>query len=217
MHYQTVLAAADDHYLKGAETIMVGLMLFDLEWRNIEAGHAWAEAGVNDQAAKLGMTYPNVGAYVLDLRQHPRERIHWLEVAVGAARRLKQPNHEGAALGNLGLAYADLGETRRAIELYEKRLEIARALGDRRGEGNVLGNLGVAYKNLGEIRRAIDLLEQSLIIDREIGNRRAEGAALGNLGNAYADLGETGRAIELYEQRLGVRRRGAFIYDVLAE
>ena len=62
-------------------------------------------------------------------------------------------------LGNLGIAYADVGEVRRAIDLYEQRLVIARELGDRRGEGTVLGNLGIAYKNLGEVRRAIDLYE----------------------------------------------------------
>jgi len=42
---------------------------------------------------------------------------------------------EGADLGNLGAAYADLGEPRRAIEYYEAALAIARAIGDRRGEG----------------------------------------------------------------------------------
>ncbi len=39
------------------------------------------------------------------------------------------------ALGNLGIARADLGETRKAIELYEQWLAIAREIGDRHGEG----------------------------------------------------------------------------------
>ena len=65
---------------------------------------------------------------------------------------------KGNALGNLGTAYAALGETRRAIELYEQALVIAREIGDRRGEGNALGNLGIAYAALGEPRRAIELL-----------------------------------------------------------
>ena len=52
---------------------------------------------------------------------------------------------EGAALGNLGLAYADLGEVNKAIEFYKQVLVIAREIGDRRGEGSALGNLGNAY------------------------------------------------------------------------
>ena len=41
---------------------------------------------------------------------------------------------ESIALGNLGLAYADLGESRKAIENYEQALKIDREIGDRRGE-----------------------------------------------------------------------------------
>src|SRR5260370_32663152 len=117
-----------------------GLMLFDLGQRNIESGQAWAEAeaGGNDQAAWLGIAYPLGGAHALNLRQHPRERIRWLEMAVDAARRLRQRNNKGAALGNLGLAYKHLGETRTAIEFYNKQLVIVREIGDRRGEGAAL-------------------------------------------------------------------------------
>ena len=63
------------------------------------------------------------------------------------------------ALGNLGLAYSDLGETRKAIEYYEQDLAIARETGDRRGEGMTLGNLGNAYSDLGEPRKAIEYYE----------------------------------------------------------
>ena len=61
------------------------------------------------------------------------------------------------------IAYAHLGETRKAIEFYEQALMIAREIGDRRGEGNALGNLGIAYADLGETRKAIEFYEQALI------------------------------------------------------
>lgn len=76
--------------------------------------------------------------------------IQFCEQQLAIVREIGDRRGEGNALGNLGLAYADLGETHRAIQLYEQRLTIAREIGDRRGEGNALGNLGVAYKNLGE-------------------------------------------------------------------
>jgi tetratricopeptide (TPR) repeat protein len=208
-HYKNVLAAANELYIEGGQSLLRGLALFDLEWGNIQAGHAWVAAQADPADAdvtRLGMTYPDVGAYVLYLRQHSRERIRWLEIALAAARRLQHRKGEGVALGNLGLAYADLGETRRAIQFYEQRLTIAREIGDRRGEGNVLSNLGLAYADLGETRRAIQFHEQALLVDREIGYRRNEGNALGNLGLAYADLGETRHAIQFYEQQLAIVR-----------
>jgi len=207
-HYETVLRATKELYKQGGEAITRGLALFDLEEKNIQAGQAWAEANAekDDTAAQLCSDYPDAGAYVLNLRQHPRERIRWLESALAAARRLKRREAEGAHLGNLGLAYADLGETRKAIEYHEQALVIDREIGDRRGEGADLGNLGLAYAALGETRKAIEYHEQALVIDRGIGDRRGEGTALGNLGNAYYSLGETRKAIEYYEQHLTIAR-----------
>ena len=208
-HYRNVLAAANELYKKGGESVLRGLALFDLEWGNIQAGHAWVAAQtdeVDTDVVRLGMTYPNAGTYVLSLRQHSRERIRWLEITLAAARRLQDREVEGIALGSLGLAYANLGKARRAIQFYEQALLIHREIGDRRGEGNALGNLGNAYKTLGETRRAIQFYEQRLTIAREIGDRRGEGTALGNLGLAYANLGETRRAIQFYEHALLIHR-----------
>jgi tetratricopeptide (TPR) repeat protein len=208
-HYKDVLAAADTLYLEGGESLLRGLALFDLEWGNIQAGHAWvaAQADAADaDVAQLGMAYPDVGVYVLNLRLHSREWIRWLEIALAAARRLQHREGEGVALGNLGTAYKNLGETRRAIQFHEQHLAIAREIGDRRGEGIALGSLGTAYHLLGETHSAIEFYEQRLTIAREISDRRGEGAVLGNLGIAYTNLGETRRAIQFQEQYLAIAR-----------
>jgi tetratricopeptide (TPR) repeat protein len=207
-HYLTVLEECDDLYLKGGDAIKSGMALFDVERRNIEAGQKWAcwHASGDEVAARLCNNYPNAGVYVLNLRQHPRELISWLEAALAAARQLKEHVAEGYHSGNLGLAYAALGETRRAVEFQEQALVAFREIGDRRGEGNALGNLGLAYAALGETRRAIEFYEQRLVIAREIGDRRGEGNALGNLGITYKNLGETRRAVEFYEQQLTITR-----------
>jgi tetratricopeptide (TPR) repeat protein len=203
-HYLNVLAAADDLYLRGSDSVTKGLALFDLEVTNIKAGHDWVVAHQQDDdaAAEWCWEYPDAGVYCLRLRQHPRDRIRWLETALTAARRLNRRNWEGTALGNLGVVYRNLGEYRRAIEYQEKCLAIAREIGDRRGEGAALGNLGNAYDSLGEYRRAVEYHEQDLQITREIGDRRGESSALGNLGNAYSSLGEHRRAIKCHGQAL---------------
>jgi tetratricopeptide (TPR) repeat protein len=117
-------------------------------------------------------------------------------------REIGDRTGEGIALGNMGIAYADLGETGRAIQFFEQRLTLAREIGDRRGEGNVLGNLGTAYLHSGETHRAIQFFEQALLIDREIGDRRGEGNALWNMSLALDQLGERAQAIKHAEQAL---------------
>jgi tetratricopeptide (TPR) repeat protein len=205
-YYRGVLAKANNMFLN--KEPIAGLALFDREWENIREGQAWAakRAPRAIDAARLCQAYADAGADCLDLRLHPRQRIQWLDAALASARKIGDRRGEGAGLGNLGRAYADLGETRRAIEHFEQALVIHREIGDRRGEGIALGHLGIAYGHLGETRRAIEHYEKALAIDREIGDRRGEGADLGNLGLAYADLGEARRAIELYEQALVIDR-----------
>ena len=218
-HYREVGDAADKLYLQGGENVLRGLQLFDRERAHMEAafdflasslspapsgGKGWGE-GARDFAALLVALVDAVVYTGQELRFHPRQRIQWLEAQRDAARITKHRQAEGNALGNLGLAYADLGEPRKAIEFYEQGLVIDREIGDRRGEGTDLGNLGIVYKNLGEPRKAIEFYEQQLKIVREVGDRRGEGNALGNLGNAYANLGEARKAIELYEQDLAIR------------
>jgi tetratricopeptide (TPR) repeat protein len=89
------------------------------------------------------------------------------------AREIGDRRGEGAALGNLGLAYKDLGEPRRAIEYHEQDLVIAREIGDRRGEGAALGNIGDTYADLGEPRRAIGFLREAVGIFEAIESPRA--------------------------------------------
>ncbi len=169
-HYADVLGAADDLYLQGGAAIMRGLALFDAEWTNIQAGQAWAarHAGDDDINARLCVRYPDAGAYVLSLRQHPREQVNWLQQALVAARKANDRRGEGNALGNLGLAYAALGEPRRAIEFYEQALVIRREIGDRRGEGTDLWNMSVTLDVLGERVQAIAHAEAALKIREQI-------------------------------------------------
>ena len=213
-HYQHLIARASALYLEGGEALKQGLALFDLERENIEAGWAWAESLIaeDEQAAQLCLDYAGAGRYVLTLRQHPRDQIKRAEGQLTAARRLKNRQHEGAALGNLGIAYAMLGETIKAIEFHNEYLTFAREMGDRRAEGGALGNLGLAYKALGEAREAIEFHEQALVIHRELGYRQGEGSQLGNLGVAYAMLGESRRAIEFYETSLVIHRELGDLY-----
>ena len=207
-HYFAVLSRADSLFRSGSDKALVGLALFDEERVNISAGRRWASANVSLDvtATRLTFDYTDTGSCVLELRLAVREWIVWLEDAVAACRSLGDRGAEGSALGNLGLAWADLGETDRAVSLHENHLTIAREIGDRRAEASALGNLANAAADLGKTDRAIELYEQALATARETGDRRSEGSALGNLGTVRASVGETDRAIEHFEQHRAIAR-----------
>jgi tetratricopeptide (TPR) repeat protein/Cdc6-like AAA superfamily ATPase len=207
-HFLAVLAQANSLYLAGGEALTQGMTLFDVEYENIKAGQQWAalKSAENQEAARLCMEYPNSGAYVIDLRLHPRERKDWLSAALKAAQLQTDRASEGDILSNLGSAYLDLGAIPEAISHYGQALKIHQELRDRAGEGADLGNLGLAYAALGELPKAIELYEKQLPLAREIKDRRSEGNALANLGLAYYSLGNTSQAIDFLERRLVIAR-----------
>jgi tetratricopeptide (TPR) repeat protein len=207
-HYCRVLEQAGALYMSGHEHVLAGVALFDQERYQIAAGQAWAIVNLHDagQAARLASEYPHAAPFVLSLRLSPRQRIRWLEDGVAGARLTGDRMQETRHIGNLGTAYAALGNPQRAIDLYEEALRVGREIGDRRHDAIVLGNLGVEYQRLQNTSRAIELYEQQLIAAREIGDRRIEEIALGNLGVAHKVLGDIPKAIQFYEQALAVDR-----------
>ena len=214
--FKRLLSYADDLFTSGEsdeeerqQSRQQAFNLYTIEETEIVAARDWliqqVEAGTNDDpVCQLCSDMYGNAVFLLDVRMSTRERIPWLHAANTACRRTGDRRGEGAALGNLGLAYADLGEVHKAIEYSQQALAIAQEIGDRLGEGNHLGNLGIAYRSLGEVHKAIEYYQQSLIIHREIGDQRGEGTDLGNLGLAYANLGEVHKAIEYYQQSLTI-------------
>jgi len=90
------------------------------------------------------------------------------------AREIGDRRGEGNALGNLGNAYAALGETKRAIEFYEQRLKIAQEIGDRQGESNACWNYGLALEKLAEFGRAAELMQVTVDYEKYIDHPDAE-------------------------------------------
>ena len=129
------------------------------------------------------------------------------EQHLAIAREIGDRRDEGNALGNLGLAWDDLDEPRKAIEYYEQNLAIAREIGDRRGEGNALGNLGIAWADLGETRKAIEYYEQDLAITREIGDRRGANTRCEISRWRTTSLGDTPEAIRCACKYAGSERQ----------
>ena len=166
-----------------------------------------------EEKKKEADRFLDLGNQQFDVSQFEAALNSW-QKALQIYREIKDRRGEGAALGNLGIAYDSLGNYPKAIDYQEQRLAIAREIKDRRGEGQSLGNLGGAYYSLGNYPKAIEYQEQRLAIAREIKDRQGEGTALGNLGSAYYFLGNYPKAIDYQEQRLAIARE---IKDRLGE
>jgi tetratricopeptide (TPR) repeat protein len=79
------------------------------------------------QANLLGVNYCDVGRV--------RESLLYFQQGLAIAQQQTDRGWQGVFMGNLGVACVTLGETQRAIELYEQAFEIIHKMGDRRDEG----------------------------------------------------------------------------------
>jgi tetratricopeptide (TPR) repeat protein len=167
--------AQDELHSKGQQ--LAGLVLFDQERTNTNAGWAWtlAHAGTSGGDTLLNRyanaTAHNIGELRYDMR---RERIPKLEAALAADRRRNNRSGESAWLSNLGTVYSDLGEYQQARSYYEQQLTIAHELGDQRGESIASWNLGELLAQQGDRVQAESLLQFCVDYERSIGHPDAE-------------------------------------------
>ena len=98
---------------------------------------------------------------------------------------------------------------RKALEKYEKALELLPPQNDRPGAAVTLGLIGTVHYLLGERQKALDAFQQQLQLWRAEGERQREVAeSLHNIGTVYSAMGMTPKAIEFYEEALPLRRSG---------
>jgi CHAT domain-containing protein/uncharacterized protein HemY len=98
------------------------------------------------------------------------------------------------------------GEYPKALQTYQRVLEIRRKLGDKAGIGQTLNNIGVISNVFQQNDKALEILQQALTIRREIKDRAGEGETLDALGGLYFSLEQDEKSLLTLQQALEIRR-----------
>ncbi len=109
--------------------------------------------------------------------------------------------HHYGIYNNRGNSYGDLGQHERAIEDYDKAIEINPEY------AAAYYNRGNSYGDLGQHERAIEDYDKAIEINPEYA------AAYSNRGNSYGDLGQHERAIEDYDKAIEINPEYADAYS----
>lgn len=67
----------------------------------------------------------------------------------------------GATLNNIGEVYRTLNDMFKALDHYNKSLQLLRKIGNKFGEARTLDNIGKVYAVIGETRKALHYYCQS--------------------------------------------------------
>jgi tetratricopeptide (TPR) repeat protein len=120
------------------------------------------------------------------------------------ARLKKDRNFEQKALSSLGLCFARLGQTQKAIQYFEEQLEIVREQDDPKKLCELLANLGDANAILGNIERARNFYQEQLAIANTQGYLAHVGSSYNDLGFVHVKQNEILKGIECYVKALDV-------------
>jgi len=143
-----------------------------------------AEYGCNEACWKLA-------AAMLGFFNARRYLADWTSThlaALGAAQAAEDLVGEAWIQNNLGFVYFYWAETqRKALDCFERSLQLRVRLGDRLGEAIALNNVGGAYHRLGDHAEAIRALEEAARIREELGDELGVGQAYLNIGCILTD------------------------------
>ena len=92
----------------------------------------------------------------------------------------------------------------KAVEYFERALQLRVAVSDRQGEATTLNHFGRAYDLWHEPRKALEYYDKALPIWRAVGDRNGEVAALYGIARAQSDTGELLQASATTEAALAI-------------
>lgn len=106
-----------------------------------------------------------------------------------------------------GYNFFQVSQNDKAIECFQKALEIIRKQGNEGEIATFLSNIGSVYDSLGQHDKAIEHYQQALEIDRKLGREAEVAVRLNNIGSVYDSWGQYKKAIEYYQQALEINRK----------
>ncbi|MBD2330036.1 tetratricopeptide repeat protein [Alkalinema sp. FACHB-956] len=95
---------------------------------------------------------------------------------------------------------------RKAIDLFEKALQLSRVANAQDKQAFSLLVLGRISHDFGKTQKALDYYNQALPLLRAIGDQNGEAITLNNIGLGYSDLGEKQKSLDYYNQALPLLR-----------
>ncbi len=112
----------------------------------------------------------------------------------------------GLLYSTYAICYQKLGELDRALEYFNKSLEISKELGWREGLALAYGGIGVVYEMKDDLDKALEYQNKSLEISKDLGSKEGTAIQYGNIGIVYKIKGDLDKALEYYNKSLKISK-----------
>jgi predicted ATPase len=172
----------------------------EAERDNVRAALSWSfDAGCEEEALEI----------LTSLRRFwwvrgPAEGLVWLEKALARARAT--PERRAPALEAAGGCAWFIGDSERALELFEEGLCLFRKVGDRAGVAIMLTRMGPPLQAAGRAEEADAVVREGLAVHRELGDKGEMMLCLHMLGGFAFERGDRKEARALLEESAAICR-----------
>jgi len=199
--------------LEQSSLTLLGNVYADLgQYESAVAAHqqSLALAQQLSNLAAVGEALNNLGNIYADSGQFP-QALDAYEQALATAESIQDPYTQSITLGNLGAFYQiHLGDYIKALELYQRSVEIPLTAIDPRQALEAKQILASQYSRMGSVLQvlaepedAIATYAQGLTLARDLNNPLLEAEILNNLGTLqYQVFGDYRQAIDYFQQSL---------------
>ncbi|MGH2395152.1 MAG: tetratricopeptide repeat protein, partial [Candidatus Limnocylindria bacterium] len=127
--------------------------------------------------------------------QRSAEALPYLDEARVIFRESDDRRGEAEVAGIRARALRHLGDSDRAVAVYEEAIELCRSIGYRHGEGLSLVNLSALHHLRGDVAAALSGYDRAAQVFGDLGNKRGEAMVLANAASArHTLLGDDDRA-----------------------
>lgn len=150
-----------------------------------------------------------IDVYIMDgyLFSQPDSARYYAKLYYDYAVKSNQATYAAKASNQQGVSYHIMGDYDKAMEYYQKCLEIHKKNKNNSGISTSLHNIGMVYDEKGDFEKAIDYYTQSLKIKEMIGDDDEISSTLNNLALIYQNQGLLAKAIEYHTRCLKINEK----------
>lgn len=162
-----------------------------------------AVSGLND-SLKIETYLDNSWKY---RSSNPTEAIKLGIIALNLSQERDFPVLEAKALNFLGVAYTNIGQYKKALQLHQTALDKAKEANDWKQTGYSFNNIGGVYCVELNVELGLKNIRQAISIFRNNNYERGIGYCYINIGRLYSSQGNYNKSIEYFNKAAEIRRR----------
>ena len=136
----------------------------------------------------------------------PKDRIEFAERALALSEKLDDPKSKAEAYNHLGVAYNNLGNSHKSLDLFFKTLRMMEQIDDKNGIAQSLVNIGQANFYLDSFEEALKYFQKALLVRKELGNASDVAQSLLLVGNVMAKMARYDEALDYYYRALAIKK-----------